>query len=169
MRSLLLAAVVLVSACRSAPQSSDYSAFRLEQESAAAQTSIDAINIRYMRYMNGNMADSIASLFLDNAVLMPPSEPPVIGMENVRKYFAEHPTPAGANMTFSSIDVQAVGPMAVEVGGYVLSMPAAGRSPAAEITGKYVAHWRNVDGHWLQASLIWNEDAPPAPPAAVKR
>jgi ketosteroid isomerase-like protein len=167
MRSLLLAAVLVLPACRSQSASPEYTAFRLTQESAAAQTAIDAINIRYMRYTNGNMADSIASLFTEQAALMPPDAPPVLGRDSIRAYFAAHPLPAGANMTFAAVDVHAVGPMAVEVGGYSLTVPTPDNAKPRPLEGKYVAHWRNVNGRWLQAALIWNEDAPASPMPAT--
>jgi hypothetical protein len=30
--------------------------------------------------------------------------------------------------------------------------------------GKYLVHWRRVDGRWLLMEDIWNDDAPPPAP-----
>ncbi len=157
---LLLA---LTAACRPAPETPERTALRIMDESAKAQTAIDAINIRYMRYMNGNMADSVASLFLEDGVLMPPNMPAVVGREEIRRFFAESPLPPGAAYTFMAADVVANGPELVERGEFSLALPANGRTPAATVTGKYLVHWRDVGGRWLQAATIWNEDAPVAP------
>lgn len=160
MRALMLSTVLLLSACRPQPESLDRANLRIGLESAAAHTAIDAINIRYQRYMNENLVDSVASLFMESAVMMPPNARAVIGKENIRQWFAENPIPAGASYTFAAVEVTANGPVVVELGDYNFSMPAAGKVPAVSVNGKYVVHWRNVNGRWLQAATIWNEDTP---------
>ena len=160
MRAMMLSTVLLLFACRPQPESLDRANVRIGMESAAAHTAIDAINIRYMRYMNENLADSVASLYMENAVMMPPNARAVIGQANIRQWLAENPIPAGASYTFAAVEVTANGPIVVELGEYNFSMPAAGKVPAVSVNGKYIVHWRNVNGRWLQAATIWNEDTP---------
>lgn len=163
MRAAIPFLLLALASCRPAPETPEYTALRIMDESAKAHTAIDAINIRYMRYMNGNMADSVASLFMENGVLMPPNVPTLIGREEIRRFFAESPLPPGAAYSFMAADVVANGPELVERGEFSLALPASGRTPAATVTGKYLVHWRNVGGRWLQAATIWNEDAPVTP------
>lgn len=161
MRVLLLAALLSITACGAKPESSAAAAFRMSQESAAAHTAIDAINIRYMRYLNGNMADSVASLYMEDGVMMPPYGPAVFGRTAIRDHLAANPSPAGATYTFMAADVHANGPMLVERGEYHFSIPAMGKTPAVSVNGKYLVHWRAVNGRWLQAATSWSDDTPP--------
>ena len=161
MRALLLVAVSSLIACGPKPESPTAMGFRLAQESAAAHTAIDAINIRYMRYLNNNMADSVASLYMEDGVMMPPNAPGVIGRTAIRDFLAANPSPPGATYTFMVTDVQANGPMLVERGEYNFSIPAMGKSAALSVNGKYLVHWRAVNGWWLQAATSWSDDTPP--------
>lgn len=161
---LFIAAVALTSACQPV-STAEYDSNALARASADAHKAIDAINVRYQRFVAENMPDSVAALFMEDGVMMPPNAPAVTGRAAIRDYLANGPTPEGTTVTFTAIDVQAVGPMAVERGSYVFAMPAMGPSPAMAIHGKYLVHWRDVDGTWLQASTSWSDDAPWTPPA----
>jgi len=161
MRRASVAVLLFVLGCRTQQESPERAGLRMLQEAAAAQTAIDAVNIRYMRFMNGNMADSVATLFTEDAVLMPPGSRAIEGREEIRKFFAENPLPPGGEYTFMAVDVKVNGPMLVERGEYNLSLPAEGRTPAVSINGKYLVHWRSVGGYWLQVATIWNENTQP--------
>ncbi len=158
----VLAAALLLTACEK-PETADQALARIQTESAAAKTAIDEINVRYARYMNGNMADSIAGLFMETGVLMPPNAPAVVGREAIRAYMTANGMPPGATLSFTAVDVTANGPIAVERGTYAFGMPAQGRAPAVNVAGKYLVHWQYWNGAWLQAATIWSDDVPPMP------
>jgi uncharacterized protein (TIGR02246 family) len=162
-----LLALTALAACRQA-ETPEQMAARLAAESDSAKAAVDAINVNYARWMNANAADSVASLFAEDGVLMPPGAPVVAGREAIRTYMAANPMPPGSNMSFTAVDVAANGPMAVERGTYTFTMPAMGRTPATTTNGKYLVHWHRIGGAWLQAATIWSDDAPPpaAPPEA---
>jgi len=164
--TVAICAIALCSACQG-PETLEQATARISAESATAKTEIDEINVRYARYLNGNHADSIASLFKEDGVLMPPFSPSVVGREAIRNHMAANGMPPGATLSFTAVDVTANGPHAVERGTYTFSMPAGGGNPAVSIPGKYLAHWHKVGGEWLQAAIAWSDDVPPpAPPAA---
>ena len=141
---------------------------RTAAESARAKTAIDAINERYARYLAGNQADSVASLFMERGVMMPPNSPALTGREAIRAYVASGPMPPGSTVKFVAVDVQANGPMVIERGTYQFAMPAVGKAPAMTITGKYLVHWHDVKGTWQQAATSWSDDSPSTPPPAVR-
>ena len=58
-------------------------------------------------------------------------------------------------------DVAANGPVAIERGTYVFSLPAQGRTPTMTTPGKYLVSWHKVNGEWQQAAAIWSDDTPP--------
>jgi len=61
------------------------------------------------------------------------------------------------------------GPLAIERGTWTYAIPAQGKTPAMNVAGKFLVHWRKVDGQWLFAEDIWNNDAPMAPPPPAPR
>lgn len=168
MRALLLLAVVSLTACGPKPESPALAAFRMSQESAVSQTAIDAINIRFVRYLNDNLADSVASLYVEDGVMLPPNVPAVFGRAAIREFLAASPGPPGATYTFMAADVRVSGPMLVERGEYNVSVPAVGKTPAVSRNGKYLRHWRAGDGRWLLVAMIWSDDAPMPAGAAPK-
>lgn len=164
MRRYVLVAAVLLTACQKA-ETPEQAAARMQADSDSAKIAIEAANARYSRYLSGNMADSVALLFADNGVVMPPNMPAVTGREAIRAWQAANPMPPGATITFTVAEVAANGPLAIERGSYAFTIPAQGRTPAMNTAGKYLAHWHRVNGTWLVAADIWSDDAP-MPPAA---
>ena len=156
-------AVLALAACAKL-ETADQMAARMQAESDLAKTAIEAINVRYARYLNGNMPDSLAMLFTDNGVMMPTGGKAVMGRDSIRAAMTAMPLPPGMTLTLSTAEVSANGPIAVERGTFAFSVPAQGRTPAATMTGKYLVHWHKVNGEWKMAADIWNDDAPP--PAA---
>ncbi len=158
-RHLTLLALVAAAACQSA-ETPEQMAARLHAEADSAKAAIDAINVSYARWLNTNQADSVATLFAEDAVLMPPGMPAVSGREAIRNWLTANPMPPASEIGFASVDVQANGPIAVERGTSVFTMPAMGRTPASTTHGKYLVYWRKVGDAWLQAATIWSDDVP---------
>jgi uncharacterized protein (TIGR02246 family) len=156
---MVAAALVAAVACERA-ETPEGMAARMASESAEAKTAIEAINARYESFMTGNNADSVAALFTEDGVLLPPNMPSVTGRAAIKQFMTTNPMPPGATMKFSVVAVDRNGPLAVERGTYMFSMPAAGNTPAVSATGKYLTHWRLVDGAWLTVSSSWSDDAP---------
>lgn len=162
-RTAWLLAVGILAACKPAPETPEQVAARLAAESDSAKAAIDAINVNYARWMLAGQADSVATLFAEEGVLMPPTAPAVAGREPIRAWFAANPMPPGAGITFTAVTVHANGADAIERGTYTFTMPAQGRTPAVSMNGKYLVHWRKHGGAWLQMATIWSDDAPMTP------
>lgn len=160
MRRLLMGAVLLTAVACATAETPEVRAARMTTETADAKTAIDAINVRYAQFMNGNMADSLAALFAEDGVVMPPNMPAVSGRAAIQAWFAANPMPPGSQVSFTATDVQRSGDIVVERGTSSFTMPAAGNTPAMSMPGKYLVHWHWVDGKWLQKSTIWSDDAP---------
>lgn len=160
-RKLLLFAVVALAACQK-PETPEQAAARMTAESDSAKTAIEAANVRYSRYMAGNHADSVAMMFMDGGMLMPPNMAAVVGRDSIRAWMTRNAMPPGASITFHVVEVSANGPIAIERGTFDFSMPAMGRTPASTSTGKYLAHWHKMGSEWMVAADMWNDDAPMA-------
>jgi ketosteroid isomerase-like protein len=164
----LAVAAVTLTACQKA-ETPEQAATRMRAEADAAAPAIAAQNARWMRYANANQVDSILELYTPNAVLLPPDMPAATGRDSMRARLAATMAPGGI-VTLTTVSLAANGTIAIERGNWTYVVPAQGRTPAMHLAGKYLVHWHNVNGQWLFAEDIWNNDAPtPPPPPAPRR
>ena len=142
--------------------------------SAEAKKAIDAANATWAGLTAGGHADSLASYYDQNAVLLPPNMAPVRGKEAIRGFFAQMNTMA-ATLTIHAESVWASGASATELGRWNFVWPASAKRPPGfppADSGKYIVRWVNEGGRWLMMQDIWNSDMPlpmaPAPPTSKK-
>jgi uncharacterized protein (TIGR02246 family) len=161
------AALVGLAACQKA-ETPEQAAARIEQESAAARTAIEAQAAAFSAHFSAGHADSVAALYTEDAELLPPNGKAVAGRANIREFLASFLGTGTFSLTITPAAVIANGPHAIDRGSYVLSFtPPAGAPPEVKgsaDTGKYVAHWVNQGGTWLMAHDIWNSDLPAPQP-----
>ena len=128
-----------------------------------ARQAIAASNQRWEEAALAGDAAGVASLYADDAVLMPPGVPRAEGRAAIESALAAMFEAAPA--TSVSIESDATtfsesGELAYDVGTYAM----AGTTPdgeAWEDKGKFIAVLKNVGGEWKIAADIWNSDAAP--------
>jgi uncharacterized protein (TIGR02246 family) len=107
-----------------------------------SRRAIEAAVQRYVEASNQGDADALASLYADDAVLLPPDHEPVRGRAAIGDFWRQG-TDEGLEVTT----------LTVEVGRYHL--PATDEEPAD--SGKYVMCLkRQRDGAWKLTADIWN-------------
>jgi ketosteroid isomerase-like protein len=168
-RHLMIAPLLLVAACQKPAETAEQAQARMQTESATAKTEITARTAAFAVHMNAKHDDSLANMYTENAMLLPPNMPAVTGRAAIRTWLGSNGMPPGSTFTLTTVDVAANGPLAVERGTFNIAIPAAGHTPAMNVQGKYLAHWHKVDATWRMADDIWNENAAsmPAPPMAA--
>jgi uncharacterized protein (TIGR02246 family) len=136
----------------------------------APNTSVDSSAIRssqdawYKSYNSGDGA-TVAALYADDAVLMPPNVPAARGIAAIRDYYSK-----------SAPEFQASGLTAVEgpAGDIGISGDLAWQGTTYSVTdksgatieaGKVLTVLQRRDGKWLIIRDTWNSDAAPASPA----
>jgi uncharacterized protein (TIGR02246 family) len=158
--SIMLSAAMLAG-CRT-EETPDQANTRIDRESAAAKAVIDSLDAEFARNIGAGNGEAIAAAYLDDARLLPPGAPAVVGRAAIKAFwegfFALKP-----QGTITSEAVSANGPLAVERGIVRLTYTPPGASAPVSEVGKYVVHWHRVDGKWLIADDIWNLDTAPAP------
>jgi len=93
-------------------------------------------------------------------VLLPPDMPAVEGRENIRATFQGMMEQGpGMRMLFEVMDVTANGPLAVERGAWIMTLPTP-EGGSTELRGKYLIEWHRIGGDWMIAKDMWNNDAP---------
>ena len=142
--------------------------------SAEAKKAIDAANGTWASLTAGGHADSLASYYHANAVLLPPNMTPVRGKETIRGFFAQMNTMA-ATLSIHAESVWASGASATELGRWNFVWSANAKRPPGfppADSGKYIVRWVNEGGRWLMMQDIWNSDVPlpmaPAPATSKK-
>ena len=115
-----------------------------------SRKAIEAAVQRYVDASNQGDADALASLYADDAMLLPPDHEPVRGRAAIGDFWRQG-TDEGLEVTTLTVEVE--GDLGYLVGRYHL--PATDEEPAD--SGKYVMCLkRQRDGDWKLTADIWN-------------
>jgi len=138
-------------------------------EAAETEADVEAINSlrdEFIGLDNASDAAGLASLYTNDAVLMPPNQAAVTGNQAIESWFQTTFDQFTTEFTVASEELEVVGDWAFDWGAYMTALtPKAGGEPT-EDRGKYIVILRKqVDGSWRIARDIWNSDNPP--PGAV--
>jgi uncharacterized protein (TIGR02246 family) len=135
---------------------------------AAGRQAVESAIRRYVQASNQGDATTLASLYADDAMLLPPDHEPIQGRDAIRAFWRQG-TDSGLEVTNLAVEVN--GNLGYLVGQYHL--PATDEEPAD--SGKYVMCLkRQADGSWKVTADIWNQsgdadddDDESSPPQAV--
>ena len=104
-----------------------------------------------------------ADLYTDDAVVIPPNEPPVKGRAAIRAWLEKFPPIT--EFKFDNVKVEGRDDLAYVVGTYAFTLAPPGAPGPVKATGRYVEiRRRQPDGKWLIAVDIFNSDLPIAAP-----
>ncbi len=111
---------------------------------------------------NAKDVAKVASMYTDDAVVMPPNHEAVRGRANIEAFFKEM---EGANITLTPFESAMSGSTAYEAGTYQMAITPKTGQPTTD-KGKYVVILKKgSDGQWRLSHDIFNSDMPlPAPP-----
>ncbi len=134
-------------------------------EPAETEADVDAINSlrdKFIALDNASDAAGLASLFTNDAVLMPPNQAAVTGNQAIESWFQTTFDQFTTEFTVASEELEVVGDWAFDWGAYMTALtPRAGGEPT-EDRGKYIVILRKqVDGSWRIVKNIWNSNNPP--------
>ena len=156
--SFLLAATALAAACAPA-ETAEQRAARMQADTDSARTAIQAQTAAMQAHMNAAHWDSLGQFYADDAVSMPPNTPTLIGRANIiagmRDMLGQM---SGFQIHMTLQNITASGDVAVERGRYHMTFNV-GRQAMAD-SGKYLTHWRKVDGRWVTMEELFNSDVP---------
>ena len=134
---------------------------------SADETAIRAQTTNWEKAYNGGDAKSVAALYAEDALLLPPGAPGVSGRAAIQTFVTKDIASSKAGEAVFVInpktDVGVSGNMGWESGMYKVTVKG-----AVVETGKFLSVSRKQDGKWLYIRDTWNADAPPAPPAPPK-
>lgn len=123
------------------------------------------LNIYATGWNAENPQESIKSLFVEDAVLMPHhGDPQVKGKGNIRNHFWP-PGLSGFKVNFYDFDIMEItgrADLAYSRGRYSISFSfeSDGESKTLNNAGNYVMLFRKVEDEWKISGYIWNDPAP---------
>lgn len=107
---------------------------------------------------SGGDVEEIVEYWTEDAVVLPPGMPPVVGKDALREYVAGSQAIPGFSIrwTTDSVDVSADGTMAWLLGSNVVEMDTEAGHLRSE--GRVATVWRKEDdGAWRCCADVWNE------------
>jgi uncharacterized protein (TIGR02246 family) len=155
---VILAAAFAVTACTKAPSAA---------ETAAEETSLKAATTTWLNAYNAGDPDTIADLYVEDAVLMPPHAPVASGKAAIREFVAKDSAAAkaaGVKLVPGNATAGISGDTGWESGSYTVT-DASGK---VVDSGSYLSVSKKVNGKWLLYRDTYNSDQPlptPPPPA----
>ena len=127
--ALLLQAVLLTVSCFPGDE---------HVTSAAEMVAVSRLMVTFDRLAAAGDADGMANLFTDDAVLMPPNEPAIVGKRLIRKRFEEQFGRAALALDHEPLEVDASGRFIVHRGRAVGSVRPSGGGPLLKVDDKYL-------------------------------
>ena len=151
---VLTLAVPFIVSCTTAPP---------PDTSAEDGLAIEAVSKQWVDAFNQGDAAAVASLYTEEATLLEPNSPLVVGRENIQAIFQGFFNTSALELQLTVIELSVHGDMAHRFGKYTLTIqPEEG--DAVSDNGKYVEIWKRENGSWKMDVDIWNSSLPlPAP------
>ena len=113
------------------------------------------------RAANAKDFATLAGLYTDDALLLPPNHEPIRGRVGIQEYVAAYP--AFSDMRLSPAEVDGRGDVAYVWGAYSMMLTPPGSVGPVPERGKYVEIWRRQpDGWWRITHNIFNSNLPAA-------
>ena len=129
----------------------------------ADATALRAALEAYLDAANAGDAARWASLYTEDAVMMPPNSPVVDGRAAIESWLAMLPVKI-TDAEGTALEVEGAGSVAYVRGTYSMSLQIPGVPESVPQQGKLLQIYaRQPDGSWLLARDIWNANAPAGP------
>jgi uncharacterized protein (TIGR02246 family) len=122
----------------------------------AVRVAIEKRAAEFSAAFNRGDVKAVAAMYTEDAIALPPDADIVRGRTAIEKLWTEAMASGMKSITFTVLDVQSSGDLAVETGRAAIGLQPAGQ-PVTTQTGKYVVVWqRGADGQWRLLRDIWN-------------
>jgi uncharacterized protein (TIGR02246 family) len=120
---------------------------------------LDRLAVEFEAAFNARDASKIASMYADDAVLMPPDRPMIRGRGNIEAYYAQQFRGMFSDMRVLPFESVIAGPVAYEAGLSTLVVPGPDGRPRTPV-GKYVIIYRRVGQAWKIVYDVFSDDEP---------
>jgi uncharacterized protein (TIGR02246 family) len=123
------------------------------------RSAIEALISTFEQAANSKDAATIASMYEQDATLLPPGSPPVKGRANIQAFWQSFLNAGASGAKLRVVEVQSSGEMAYEIGAFDANLPVP-QGGTARTAGKYVVVWRlQPNGSIKMVADIFNVNA----------
>lgn len=129
-------------------------------DSAAEVAALHAVDQLWLKSYNGGDADTIASLYDEHAVLLPPGGPGVNGRPAIHAFFAKDMAESAKGGVKFSLGSKPDGGVSGDMGWASGTYEVKDKSGKVVDTGKYLSVSVKKGGKWLYLRDTWNSDVP---------
>jgi ketosteroid isomerase-like protein len=134
---------------------------------AADKAAVDAVREREATLLNAGMVDSLGNVYAADVDMMPPNEPAMSGLAEVRPWVEGMLSQVTVNARYLTSSVEVAGDWAIDrYTAELTATPKAGGPPMTETIKGFHILRRQADGSWKIAKDTWNTDAPTPPPGS---
>jgi uncharacterized protein (TIGR02246 family) len=118
----------------------------MSKPAANVQSEIEQIIEQFVKAANAKDVNTMASLYAEDATLLPPGQPAIKGRNNIRDYWQGFLAAGASDPVLKIVSVETSGDLAYEIGQWTANMPAPDGG-SARAAGKYlVVYRRQQDG-----------------------
>ena len=132
---------------------------------AGEVAALHAVDQVWVKGYNANDVDTVADLYEEDAVLLPPGAAAVKGRAAIRAFFAKDMADSAKEGVKFSLGAKPDGGVSGDMGWVSGTYAVKDKSGRVVDAGKYLSVSRKKGGKWLYLRDTWNSDGPPAPPA----
>ena len=122
----------------------------------SARTAIEAGNKRFEQAIARGDAPGVAAMYTENAKLLPANDHAVSGRMAITHFWQGAIDSGLKSVRLSSVEVEAHGDTAYEVGKW--SVP--GEAGKVHDAGDYIVIWKRANGQWKLYRDIWTTNSP---------
>jgi uncharacterized protein (TIGR02246 family) len=160
-RAWIVLPSLLVLGCYASDRGDSVAQAGAPADRAAVQAAIDAQLAKFRDAMIKGDTAGMASIYTEDAIVMPASMPMVRGRAAMNAMNAGmFATMSVTDMKFATTDLILTGDYAIETGTYQMTFKPQ-NAPQLVDDGKYVSIWqKQADGSWLMIRDIFNSDKP---------
>ncbi len=130
---------------------------------AAEVAALHAVDQAWMKAYNAGNVDAVASLYDEQAVLLPPGAPPMKGRAAIRAFFAKDIAESAKEGVSFVLGPKPAGGVSGDMGWASGTYVVKDKSGRVVDAGKYLSVSVKKGGKWLYVRDTWNSDAAPAP------
>ena len=140
------------------------SALSQTARAGAVDPAIVKVGDGYVKATLAGDVKAIVALYADDAVEMPPNQPPVKGKAAIEQYYVKEMAAAKLTaFTLTHLETVASGDVGYDVGTYTQTVTTKD-GKAINATGKYTVIVKRSGSDWKVRYAIYNSDQPPPPP-----
>jgi uncharacterized protein (TIGR02246 family) len=138
-----------------------FTACEQQTDRSELKSRIEQANQEWMEAVQQGNADGVADMYTDDAFLLPSNTPAIQGREGVKSFFSGAMNSGIKRVKLVTEEVEGDGESAIERGTYEMMID----GDKVVDKGKYIVHWRHLDGKWKLHKDMFNSDLPAALPA----